>query len=449
MPLESRSWLDKYLGMNYYISDCEGIDGKVKQNLEDFIVEEVLLDGQVVPTSITNKPLPKIMGKPGPWTWLIIEKRGVDAITLLLILSKKLGINLRDISFGGFKDALAITSQIISIRGVSSSSIPNELGNGVKILGTYTMDKPFTTGDIWGNEFTIRIRGIDTSRKGNIDCIISQILARGLPSYYGYQRFGLKRPNSHIIGKYIVLGDFEGAVNELLAHGYPMEPPKIREAREFIAKTGDYTKALELIPKGYRYYPERVILRHLSSNPGDYVNALRKLPHELLMIYVEAYQSYLFNLALSERISRGLPINKAVSGDIVVLLDEYGLPTKHVIHVTEPMINSVNELIMKGRAVPAAHLIGYTTKPLPGPQGDIELEILKKEGIDPGLFRVRSIPKLSIKGGYRPLYVRPLILSTSVVNNELNIVFRLPRGNYATVLLRELIKSSNPETTFT
>ena len=167
------------------------------------------------------------------------------------------------------------------------------------------------------------------------------------------------------------------------------------------------------------------------------------------MIYVEAYQSYLFNLALSERISRGLPINKAVSGDIVVLLDEYGLPTKHVIHVTEPMINSVNELVMKGRAVPAAHLIGYTTKPLPGPQGDIELEILKKEGIDPGLFRVRSIPKLSIKGGYRPLYVRPLILSTSVVNNELNIVFRLPRGNYATVLLRELIKSSNPETTFT
>jgi len=78
----SQSWLDNFVGMLYYITDCEGIGGRVKQSLEDFIVEEVLLDGQVVPTSITNKPLPKITSKPGPWVWLIVEKRGVDAITL-------------------------------------------------------------------------------------------------------------------------------------------------------------------------------------------------------------------------------------------------------------------------------------------------------------------------------------------------------------------------------
>ncbi len=77
MPLLSKAWLDRHVGgMNYYISDCEGIGGRVKQSLEDFIVEEVLIDGQVVPTSLTQKPMPKIISKPGPWTWMIIEKRG-------------------------------------------------------------------------------------------------------------------------------------------------------------------------------------------------------------------------------------------------------------------------------------------------------------------------------------------------------------------------------------
>ncbi len=449
MPLASEAWLDRYIGMNYYITDCEGIDGKVKQNLEDFIVEEVLIDGQVVPTSITGKPLPRIVGKPGPWVWMIIEKRGIDAITLSLILSRKLGVSPRDISFGGLKDAVAVTSQIVSVRGISINDVPSDFGRDIKVLSAVGMDRAFITGNIWGNEFTIRVRNIDISKRDSINCVVNQLMERGLPTYYGYQRFGLKRPNSHVIGRHIILGEFESAVSELLAHAYPMEPPRIREIREFIARTGDYSKALELMPRGYRYYPERAVLRQLSSNPRDFVNALRKLPRELLILYVESYQSYLFNLALSERIGRGLPINRALPGDMIALLDEHGLPTKHVIYVNESMVDKVNELIVKGRAIPIGHLVGYNTKFPPGPQSDIEIDVLKREGVDLSMFRVKSIPELSIKGSYRSLSVKPIIININLVGNELNIVFRLPRGNYATALLRELMKSKQPEIDFT
>ncbi|GAB6948304.1 tRNA pseudouridine(13) synthase TruD [Vulcanisaeta sp. JCM 16161] len=449
MPLASEAWLDRYVGMNYYITDCEGVGGRVKERLEDFIVEEVLIDGQVVPTSITGKPLPRIVGRPGPWVWMIIEKRGIDAITLLLILSRRLGVSPRDISFGGLKDAVAVTSQVVSVRGISINDIPSDFGRGIKVLNAVSMDRAFITSDIWGNEFTIRVRNIDVSRKDNINCIINQLMERGLPTYYGYQRFGLKRPNSHVIGKHIVFGEFEDAVNELLAHAYPMEPPRIREVREFIVRTGDYSKALELMPRNYRYYPERAVLRQLASNPRDFVNALRRLPRELLNLYVESYQSYLFNLALSERIGRGLPINRALPGDIVVLLDEHGLPTKHVIYVNESMVDKVDELIVKGRAIPVGHLIGYNTKLLPGPQGDIELSVLRREGVDLSMFMVKSIPKLSVRGGYRPLFTKPIIININLIGNELSMVFRLPRGNYATVLLRELMKSGQPEVDFT
>jgi tRNA pseudouridine13 synthase len=246
----------------------------------------------------------------------------------------------------------------------------------------------------------------------------------------------------------MVLGNFETAVNEILTHAYPTEPSRIREIREFIARTGDYSKALELLPRSYRYYTERILLRYLASNPRDYVNALRRLPRELLILHLEAYQSYLFNLVLSERIGKGLPINSVLPGDIAVLLDEHGLPTKHIIHVTESLVDRVNELIRISRAAPAGHLIGWSTKILPGSQGDIELGVLKREGIEPSAFRLKSMPELSIRGGYRPLFIKPVIKEVNPQNNDLILMFRLPRGNYATVFLRELLKSLNPELDF-
>ncbi|WP_069808105.1 tRNA pseudouridine(13) synthase TruD [Vulcanisaeta thermophila] len=444
MPLRSNAWLDNYLGMKYYITDCPGIDGKVKSSAEDFIVEEVLLDGTVIPTTVTGKPMPNITGRPGPWTWLIVEKRNVDPISLALIIRFKLHVREDDVSFAGLKDTVAVTSQVVSVRGVRPEDVPRELGRDVKVLAGFSMDRPITTRDIWGNEFTVRIRNV-TGDLGAVDCVVNQLNALGLPAYYGYQRFGVRRPNSHVIGRFIVHGDFEGAINELLTHPYPLEPPRIRELREFIARTHDYAKALELMPKGVRYYPERVVLRHLASNPRDYVNALRKLPTELLRLFVESYQSYLFNLALSIRIERGLPLNEALDGDSVVLLDEHGLPTRHVINVNESMRDRVNQLIARGRAAVIGHLLGYGVRIYPGSQGDAELKVMKEEGVEPGMFRIRQIPRASVRGGFRPLSVKPLIINYSVGNGTLTINFRLPRGNYATVLLREFMKSKNPE----
>ncbi len=121
-----------------------------------------------------------------------------------------------------------------------------------------------------------------------------------------------------------------------------------------------------------------------------------------------------------------------------------------MIYVNESMVDKVNELIMRGgRAVPVGHLVGYNTKLPPGLQSDIELGVLRREGVDLSMFMVKSIPKLSIRGGYRPLFTKPIIISTNLANDELNIVFRLPRGNYATVFLRELMKSKHPEIDFT
>lgn len=443
MPKPTEAALDLQVGMEYYITDCGGVGGRLRSSPEDFVVEEVLLNGSVV----SSKAAVDIKPKPGPYTWIIIEKRRIDTISLVVTLSRRLGVKLSDISYGGLKDTGAVAAQVISIRGITPAQLEGlDLGPRARIIASFSMDRPFTPGEIWGNQFTIIIRGI-TGDESLFNCVVEQIMERGLPSYYGYQRFGLRRPNSHIIGKLIIMGDFEGAVEELVAKPYPYEDDAIKKARELAGK-GEYSKALELLPRSIRYLPERLVLKQLSIDPGNYMNALSKLPMNLLRLYIEAYQSYLFNKALSTRIGKGISINRAVEGDLVVLLDEHGLPTGNVIKAYGSMIDKVNLIISKGKATVVGHLVGYRSKFNNGIQGEIELSILKAEGVEPSDFKVSSMPKLATGGGVRWLSVKPIIHLISVNGDNAKLVFRLPKGNYATTLLREFIKPNKPELDF-
>ncbi|ABW02399.1 tRNA pseudouridine(13) synthase TruD [Caldivirga maquilingensis] len=443
MPKPTEAPLDLQVGMEYYITDCGGVGGRLRSSYEDFIVEEVLIDGMV----ISLKAPVNIKPKPGPYTWIIIEKRGIDTISLVVTLSRRLGVKLSDVSYGGLKDTKAVATQVISIKGITPMQLEGlDLGPRVRVVASFSMDKPFTPSEIWGNQFTIVIRGI-TGDESVFNCVIEQVMERGLPSYYGYQRFGLRRPNSHIIGKLIIMGDFEKAVEELVAKPYPYEDDTIRKARE-LAGMGEYSKALELLPRSIRYLPERLVLKQLLMDPGNYMNALSKLPVNLLKLYVEAYQSYLFNKALSARIGRGISINRAVDGDLIVLLDEHGLPTGNVIKAEGSMVDKVNSIISKGRATVVGHLVGYRSRFNNGVQGEIELSVLKAEGIEPSDFKVSGMPKLATGGGVRWLSIKPIIHSISVNGSNAKLIFKLPKGNYATTLLREFIKPNRPELDF-
>ena len=448
MPKPSESWLDKAIGMEYYITDCEGVGGRLRVNPEDFVVEEVLVNGLVAPTTATGKGVPNITPVPGPYTWVIVEKRNLDTLSLISILASRLRVGLGDLSYGGLKDTRAVTSQFISIKGVKPTDIPlGNLTDRIRIIASFPMDRPMGPWEIWGNEFTVTVRGSRVSQEA-LSCVLGQINERWLPAYYGYQRFGLRRPNSHIIGKYIVKGMFEEAVGELLFRRYGGEPEGVELARAY-AERGDYSKALELFPRSTKYMPEVLVLRRLSTNPRDYVNALRALPLSLLKLYVEAYQSYIFNRVLSLRISRGLPVNRAVDGDLVMLLDERGLPTRHVVRVTSSIVDKVNELVSMGRASVVGHVVGFKTRLLEAPHDDLVKSILRDEGVEPRDFEVRHMPELATSGGYRWLSIKPQSVKVEVIDDAtFRVSFRLPKGNYATVFLREFMKPRNPEEVF-
>ena len=115
-------------------------------------------------------------------------------------------------------------------------------------------------------------------------------------NFFGYQRFGSKRPITHLVGKSIIKGDYEEALEYLLNFSSKYDSEKNNEMRKLISERKSETEVIELLP--YSMDIERNLLRQLSKD-DDPKNAIRSIPLQLRRFYIQAYQSFLFNKTLS------------------------------------------------------------------------------------------------------------------------------------------------------
>jgi len=179
----------------------------------------------------------------------------------------------------------------------------------------------------------------------------------------------------------------------------------------------------------------------------DSLSAFHSLPKNLQKLFVHAYQSYLFNLILSQRMEQNLPFNVAIAGDVVCFHNEFGFPDPDKVEkVTANKIEGMNRLLKRGRAFVSAPIFGYETEFADGVVGAIERKVLEGEAIEPDNFYIEKMPELSSKGTSRPVLLR-VELKAEISDDELNpgqlkvkLNFFLPKGTYATVLLREYMK---------
>ena len=308
-----------------------------------------------------------------------------------------------------------------------------------------------------GNNFTIKIKAIEHAAS-TVEKLIAKIAdavdsAGGVPNFFGHQRFGTTRPITHLVGKALIEGDFEEAAMLFLAKPSDHEHPSSRNARTELQSNRDFKQAHQNFPRQLRF--DRLMLSHLAEKPDDYVGAFKRLPVKLQALFVQAYQSYLFNRFLSERIKRGFSLNKAEEGDYVVNVERSGLPMVNVAKVADAeAVAEVNERIKSGKMRVALPLIGIKQKPSQGAMGRIEREILEEEAIETGKFRVNEISRISGRGGLRAVLTPVQDFKWQGVSasapdqnkSQAELSFMLLRGSYATVLLREIMKPENPIT---
>jgi len=450
--------LERLLGLEVYATRSLGIGGIVRGNVENFIVEEVLVDGSKAETNRTESEVKRGALRSSPvknrYLLCVFVKRNWDTFIALRNIAGQLGIKANQIHIAGIKDAKAVTAQHIAIERVSVEDIQKVHVKDIEVRPIGYLRNKLSSYYLLGNNFHITIKAIShlksTIQKRVTETIEELEISGGVPNFFGHQRFGTTRPITHLVGKAIVKGNLRKAAMLFLAKPSLYEHPASRQARQELQATQDFKQALEGFPKQLRY--ERLMLKHLVERPDDFAGAFRTLPIKLRRLFIQAYQSYLFNRFLSKRIENGLSLNAANVGDYVVNVERSGLPMVTMYNmVSAETCAEINNLIKNGKMRLAIPLVGFKQHPSQGIQGEIENQILEGEGVSLKNFRTTALPEMSAKGELRNV-ITPLNNfsldeaspdSTSPSRNKVKVSFMLYRGSYATIVLRELMKPRN------
>jgi tRNA pseudouridine13 synthase len=366
---------------------------KLKEQPEDFVVEEIALGGEVleVGKSYAFDAQPK-----GSHLLFVLEKRNWDSIGAMKEIGRRLHASERRLGFAGTKDRRAISAQLCSAQGFTREELES-LQIKDMVIKPLRYGSEVKLGDLEGNRFTIVVREIDPNVKA----------PASVANLFGEQRFGTLRPITHLVGKAIVEEDAKKAVDTYLFKWFEAEPEEEKKARQRLEKERDYAKALEYYPMRMTY--ERTLLGHLARKPDDYCGALRDLPRKLLVMFVHAYQSDLFNRVVEERRKLGF---EPIEGDIL----EEGIPT--------------------------APLYGHDSQLAAGKQGEIEKRVLDAEWLELKQFRLHKLRELSSAGLRRAMVVKVRgfhVLEKGV--DWVKVRFSLPKGCYATTVLAEMFGS--------
>ncbi|QQG49423.1 MAG: tRNA pseudouridine(13) synthase TruD [archaeon] len=409
---------DAAVGMEVYVTDGAPCTGRAKALDSDFRVQEYLsLEGLQSERGEGYVPLYRV------------EKRGIDTMHL----AKELAAVLKSrVSYGGLKDKRAHAVQYITPTSSRALSPARASSEGWEATLEGFLPRPLSRGQVVANSFELILRDCCSEVGERANDALETSAGHRLPNFYGHQRFGLRGVGTHRVGREIVKGRFEEAVRLLLCEPRERDSSEAGEARQAF-REGRYEEGVGLLPRGQE--EEASVARALARRPGDWIGALRSVPVKLRRLYVQAYQSYLFNRTLSRALRSGLDISSYESGDNWSRLGEDGLTLSRVGGVRDPPEQG---------AVPMVQIPGFAIRDY-GSRFDACLkEVLEEEGVTGGEFYVKEMLEASAEGGFRVPHL--LVAGTSAESGPgtATLKFTLAKGQYATVFIREVLKPADP-----
>ncbi|MFQ6134974.1 MAG: tRNA pseudouridine(13) synthase TruD [Nitrososphaerales archaeon] len=427
--------IDAQIGIYEYATDFEGIGGRIRSRYEDFRVEEIL-DPQTSagisdrPTSTNRYPVYRLV------------KEGVDTLHAVQQIRRRLGWGTH---YLGLKDSRAQTMQYISPKRLKEDA-PKDIQVSPQIsLELYGYHNSLLTRrSLAGNRFTIRITDTESggeSLKTAASELKRAVKGMGIPNFYGYQRFGAKRPINHLVGRDIVRGRFEEAVTTLLTYSSEQEDEETRVSREEVKDPANYPSLLKRLK--WNQDIERRVVKSLIDHPRNWVKALRAVPISVRRLFINSYQSYIFNRVMSKAVEEDLDLVEVDADDIYGAVDaEDGSVTE--IRRSRSRLETGGS---KKNILPLVQLVGYAYRAGRGRFDQMTQGLLEEEAVSPRQFYIKQMPELSMEGGFRisPLLADDLdIWTESTDRSSCLLQFTLLKGSYATMILRELMKPSDP-----
>jgi tRNA pseudouridine13 synthase len=156
--------------------------GAIRREPEDFVVDEVL---GFEPDGTGNHGL------------LVVGKRGANTGWVAAQLARHAGVAVRDVGYCGHKDRHALTTQAYSLPLPAQFDVDRCLewqGEGYAVRAAHRHGRKLRPGSHRANRFELRIRDLGGDR-GEIEATLVAIRERGVPNYFGPQRFGREGSN--------------------------------------------------------------------------------------------------------------------------------------------------------------------------------------------------------------------------------------------------------------
>jgi tRNA pseudouridine13 synthase len=372
---------------------------------EDFIVEEI---GDKWDCAISDE---KHFSEKGDFSnldmeesrefiWCELEKYDIDSFRAMRECSSQIRRGVDAVGFAGTKDKRAWTSQRISIFRPDMDLLQRFSHPNIYLKKFKWAKRKIKMGFLQGNRFRVVLRDVEKNDARMVSSVIRK--TKHFANYFGKQRFGSVRGNNAKIGKLIIKKKYKDAVWAILTETSPKEREETREARMRFAKERNCREALTYFPEFLRF--ERRLLEYLANNDKDYVGALRRVDKKNCLMFVHALQSLIFNEILEEALEAGVDFTKP---------GQQRIP-----------------------------LFGYKGHYDGGELGQIEEEVMARNGLTFEDFRLDELSYLSLKGDLRLALIPVDDLEVNVDDDEMfegskkiELSFRLPSGVYATTFL--------------
>lgn len=316
----------------------------------------------------------EIKKEKGPYLYFKLAKKGRNTLDVIKQIAYILQIKEKNIGFAGSKDKNAVTEQVCSIKAMVKKRLSKVKINNAKLTFVGYGNAPISLGDLEGNYFEIIVRNLKEEKLETISLV---------ENYFDEQRFS---QNNVQIGKHLIKKEFSQAV---------------------------------------RLIDKQLCREHLKIHKNDFIGALRQLPIRLLRLYVNAYQSYLWNETLVQYLREKGKVIKEISyqeGKLVFVSN-----LQNFSHLEIPLVG-FNE-IAGNRSLKR-----------------IIKDLMDRESIDNSNFIIKQIPPLTLEGERRKAVVEiyNLTLGKKIID-ELNknkkkvkVTFSLPKGSYATMVIKRI-----------
>jgi tRNA pseudouridine13 synthase len=393
-----------------YASDnipaCPGI---MKAGPEDFRVDEI--------------PAYAFSGD-GDHVLVQVEKTGLSTFEALRRICRELKFNERDAGYAGLKDAVGVTRQWFSFEHVDADRIAALQIPKLRIAQVTRHGNKLKRGHLSGNRFEVTLREVAPENVPQAQAALAILQKRGVPNWYDEQRFG-RDGNNDVLGLALIRQDWAGFFDALLGNPEAETHLPTRAARQAVAD-GNLAEALNLWPRNANF--ERAALKAvLDYGPID--KAVKRLPQKNKQFYVSALQSRLFNRCLEQRFAE---YDRVWQGDLCE--KDNGA----CFEVTDATADQARADALE--ISPTGPIFGHKMQQPTGRAAELEQAVLAEAGLTPQSFEVGG--GLSQKGDRRAyrFALRDVQSDYDAESHALKLAFTLPKGCYATVVLKEITK---------